>query len=108
MERLHMSHVPDVTHRLRAGRSERRIARDLRISRPTVHKYRGAALFSVLGEPARPPRAQSSVGPYAQAGRQWLQHQADLIGNSRPRSNDEGYGSRYWAARGWPSPQDRG
>ena len=39
MERLHMTYVRDLIHRLRAGDSERRIACDLGISRPTVHKY---------------------------------------------------------------------
>ena len=39
MERLHMNHLKDILHRLRSGESERRIARDLQISRPTVHKY---------------------------------------------------------------------
>ena len=39
MERLHMNHLRDLIHRLRAGESERRIAQDLQISRPTVHKY---------------------------------------------------------------------
>jgi len=43
MERLHMNHLLDLIHRLRAGESERRIAQDLGLSRPTVHKYREVA-----------------------------------------------------------------
>ena len=40
MERLHINYLRDLTFgRLRAGESERRIARDLRISRVTVHRY---------------------------------------------------------------------
>ncbi len=78
MERLNMNYVRDLMHRLRAGESERWIARDLGISRPTVHKYHELAqahgflqltsvlpddptLFSVLGEAPNPPRTASSV-----------------------------------------------
>ena len=39
MERIHMNHLRDLIRRLKAGESERRIARDMQISRPTVHKY---------------------------------------------------------------------
>ena len=39
MERLHMNYLRDLIHRLRASESERQIARDLRISRITVHRY---------------------------------------------------------------------
>ena len=39
MEHIHMNHLRDLIRRLRAGESERRIAQDMRISRPTVHKY---------------------------------------------------------------------
>jgi DNA-binding transcriptional MocR family regulator len=34
-----MNHLKDILHRLRSGESERRIARDLQVSRPTVQKY---------------------------------------------------------------------
>ncbi len=39
MERIHMNHLRDIIHRLREGESERQISRDIRISRPTIHKY---------------------------------------------------------------------
>ncbi len=35
-----MNYLHDLIYRLRAGESERRIARDLKVSRPTVHKYK--------------------------------------------------------------------
>ena len=35
-----MNHLHDLINRLRAGDSERRIAKDLKVSRPTVHKYK--------------------------------------------------------------------
>lgn len=79
MERLHMNHLRDLIHRLRAGESERRIARDLKISRPTVHKYHvlakregyleagsalpdDATLRAVLGPGPQPPKITSSLG----------------------------------------------
>ena len=40
MERLHMNYVRDLIHRVRVGESDRRIARDLSVSRTTVRKYR--------------------------------------------------------------------
>ena len=39
MERIHMSHVRELIYRLRAGESQRRIAKDLCLSRTTVSKY---------------------------------------------------------------------
>lgn len=38
MERIHMNIYKEIIYRLRAGESERRISRDLVISRQTVHK----------------------------------------------------------------------
>lgn len=116
MERLHMNYVRDLIHRLRAGESERRIARDLGISRPTVHKYHelaqahgflqagsalpdDAALFSVLGEPARPPRAASSVQPYAQVVQQLLEQQVEMTAIFQRLSDDHGYRGSYSAVR---------
>jgi DNA-binding CsgD family transcriptional regulator len=81
MERLHMNHLQDLLRRLRAGESERRIAQDMQISRPTVHKYHGLAkkegylkteaeipedeaLQSVLGPGPQPPKITSSVEPF--------------------------------------------
>jgi DNA-binding CsgD family transcriptional regulator len=34
-----MNYLRDLIYRLGAGESERRIAQDLKVSRPTVHKY---------------------------------------------------------------------
>jgi transposase len=39
MERIHMNHLRELIYRLRAGESQRRIAKDLGISRTTVAKY---------------------------------------------------------------------
>ena len=39
MKRKHMNHIQDIIRRLQLGESERRIARDMQISRKTVRKY---------------------------------------------------------------------
>lgn len=76
-----MNQLHDLINRLRAGESERRIAQDLRVSRPTVHKYklwaaeRGyldpaqplpdlATLLAALGPTRQPPQMTSSLADY--------------------------------------------
>jgi transposase len=76
-----MNYLHDLIHRLRSGDSERRIARDLRVSRLTVHKYHelaeqhgyldpgqalpdGVALAAALGPAPQPPRVASTVDPH--------------------------------------------
>lgn len=76
-----MNYLHDLIHRLRSGDSERRIARDLRISRLTVRKYRqlaeqqgyldpgqslpdGLDLAAALGPAPQPPRVASTVDPH--------------------------------------------
>jgi hypothetical protein len=39
MKRKHMNHIQDLIRRLRLGEGERRISRDMKISRGSVHKY---------------------------------------------------------------------
>ena len=81
MECLHMNQLRDLIHRLRAGESERRIARDMNLSRTTVRKYReraeplgylrpdqvlpdDATLWAMLDSGPRPPQVPSTVEPY--------------------------------------------
>ena len=76
-----MNHLHDLINRLRAGESERRIAQDLKVSRPTVHKYKEwaaeqgyldadrplpdlATLLAGLGPVRQPPQMTSSLAPY--------------------------------------------
>jgi transposase len=76
-----MNYLHDLIHRLRSGDSDRRIARDLRLSRLTVHKYHelaeqhgyldpgrplpdGVALAAALGPAPQPPRVASTVDPH--------------------------------------------
>ena len=86
MERPHINHLRDLIHRLLAGESERRIARDLRISWPTVHMYHllakregylkagkvlpdDATLLGVLGPGPQPPKSVPSLEPYQEVMR---------------------------------------
>jgi len=81
MESIHMNYLGDLIYRIRSGESERRIACDLGLSRPTVHKYHAladqqgylqpdrvlpddATLTTLLGRGPQPPRMVSSVEPY--------------------------------------------
>jgi transposase len=116
MERLHMNYLRDLIHRLRAGESERRIARDLGISRPTVHKYHqlaqgwgfleagsalpdDATLVAVLGEAPRPPRAPSSVEPYAEVVQHLLDQGVEMTAIFQRLCDDYGYRGSYSAVR---------
>ena len=83
MERLHMNHLRDLVRRLKAGESERRIAQDMGLSRPTIHKYHELAkregylekegvepndetLEKVLGPGPKPPKIVSSLAEYGE------------------------------------------
>ena len=116
MERLHMNYLRDLIHRLRAGESERRIARDLGISRPTVHKYHqlarmhgfldagsvlpdDARLAAVLGEAPHPPRAPSSVEPYAEVVQRLLDQQVEMTAIFQRLCDGYGYPGSYSAVR---------
>ncbi|MCZ7673998.1 MAG: hypothetical protein M5U34_46140 [Chloroflexi bacterium] len=76
-----MNYLRDLIYRLRAGESERRIAKDLQVSRPTVHKYRlwaetqgylkseqllpdQATLVAALGPAPQPPQMTSTLASY--------------------------------------------
>ncbi len=49
-----MNYLRDLIHRLRAGESERRIAKDLGVSRITVHEYHELAQRQGYLEPGSP------------------------------------------------------
>jgi len=116
MERLHMNYLRDVIRRLRAGESERRIARDLRISRVTVHKYcdvarsqgwldadqampDDATITVVLGPNPRPPRGPSSVEPYAEIVQQMLDQQVEMTAIWQRLRDNYGYTGSYSSVR---------
>ena len=116
MERIHMNHLLDLIHRLRAGESERRIARDLGLSRPTVHKYRelaeahgylkpgspmpdAATLRAVLGPDPQPPRRVSSVEPYRDLVQRLVDQQVEMTAIYQQLRDDYEYTGSYSAVR---------
>jgi transposase len=116
MERLHMNHLRDLIHRLRAGESERQIARDLRISRPTVHKYHllakregyletgsalpdDATLLKVLGPGPRPPKSVSSLEPHRGAIENLLKQNVEMTAIWQRLRDNYGYTGSYSAVR---------
>ncbi len=116
MEPLHMTHVRDLIHRLRAGDSERRVARDLRLSRTTVHKYRLLAQAHGYLEPecALPDDATlqaelhldtpavptlSGVAPYREIVQRLLDQQVEMTAIFQRLREDHGYPGSYSAIR---------
>ena len=111
-----MNYLHDLINRLRAGDSERRIAQDLRVSRPTVHKYklwaaeRGyldpaqplpelASLLSALGPVRQPPQMTSSLAPYQAVVEQLLAQGVELTALWQRLRENQGYQGSYSAVR---------
>ncbi|MEW6232722.1 MAG: IS21 family transposase [Chloroflexota bacterium] len=116
MERLHMNYLRDVIHRLRAGDSGRRIARDLGLSRDTVHKYRllaeqygflaadhplpeDAILAQMLGPAPRPPQMVSTVEPYRATVQKLLDQGVEMTAIYARLREDYGYTGGYSSVR---------
>jgi len=116
VERLHMNYLRDLIHRLRAGESERRIARDLRISRVTVHRYHelaerkgflkpgsampeDSAIVAALGEPSQLPRTASTVEPYAEVVEHLLGQQVEMVAIFQRLRDDHGFSGSYSSVR---------
>ncbi len=116
MERLHMNHLRDLIRRLRAGESERRIARDMCISRPTVHKYHELAqregyleagteipndetLQAVLGPGPQPPKIASSLEPYGQVVETLHKQGVEMVAIWQRLKEAYGYTGSYSAVR---------
>lgn len=111
-----MNHLRDLIYRLRAGESERRIARDLGISRPTVHRYHllaeqhgflspgsplpeETALRAALGPAPRPPRTPSSVLPFAETVAALLAQGVEITAIYQRLRENYGYTGSYSAVR---------
>lgn len=116
MERLHMNYLRDLIHRLRQGESERRIAKDLRISRMTVRRYRvlaeqhgfllpssplpsDAALTEALGPSPRPPCTPSTLEPYAEVVQVLLAQGVEMTALWQRLRQDHGYTGSYSSVR---------
>jgi transposase len=111
-----MNRIHDLVHRLRCGQSERRIARDLGLSRITIHKYRalaqdrgyldpaspmpdGATLAAVLG-PARPaPRVASTLKPFESTVSDLLDMGLEMAALFARLRDDFGYTGSYSSVR---------
>jgi transposase len=118
MEQLHMNRLRDLINRLRSGESERRIARDMNISRTTVRKYRelaeprgylrsdqtlpdDATLRSALGPGPQPrPRpAASTVEPYQDVVQRLVDQGVEMTAIFQRLRDNHGYTGSYSAIR---------
>jgi transposase len=116
MERLHMNHLREIIHRLQKGESGRRIARDMRISRPTVHKYHQLAeregylepgaplpdndtLQATLGPGPQPPRTPSTLEPYREVVTDYLKLDLEMTAIWQRLRDNYGYTGSYSAVR---------
>ena len=116
MERITMNNLQEVIYRLRAGQSERRIAEELKISRPTVHKYKEWAegqgyldlekrmpelniLSEALGQPASPPKKGSSVKLYQEEIEQLLAQGVEMTAIWQRLQKEYNYRGSYSAVR---------
>jgi len=116
MERLNMNYLRDLIHRVRSGESDRRIARDLGISRTTVRKYRqwadaqgysqpdtplpdDATLGAALGSAPKPPRAASSVEPHQEIVQRLLDQGVEMTAIFHRLQEDHGYSGSYSSVR---------
>jgi len=111
-----MNQLHDLINRLRAGDSERRIAKDLKVSRPTVHKYKLwaagqgylapdqplpdlATLLSALGPVPPPPQMTSSLAPYQEGVEQLLDQGLELTAIWQRLQDNYQYRGSYSAVR---------
>jgi transposase len=110
-----MNYLRDLIHRLRLGESERRIAKDLHLSRQTVSKYRElakaaghldpttelpdvATLAALLGPPPALPRTPSTVLPYQSLVEELLAHDVEMM-TIFDRLKERGYRGSYSSVR---------
>ncbi len=116
MKRKHMNHIQDIIRRLQLGEGERRIARDMKISRGTVHKYHEIAkqnnylekpesglsdkeLLKALGPGVQAPRQVSTVLPYREAVQDWLKQGVEITAIWRRLQENYGYSGGYSSVR---------
>src|SRR5512143_3158989 len=116
MARPLMNYRRDIIHRLRAGDSQRRIARDLKISRTTVSKYRDWAaaqgylqpdrampddltLATALGDPLPLPRQASSAEPYREIIQRLLDQGVEMAAIWQRLKDNYGYTGSYSSIR---------
>lgn len=111
-----MHYLRDLVYRLRAGESERRIAQDLKISRPTVHKYRQwaegqgylrpeqplpdlATLQAALAPTPPPPVMTSTLVAHQETVLQLLKQGVEMTAIWQRLQENHGYQGSYSAVR---------
>jgi transposase len=111
-----MNYLHDLIYRLRASESERRIARDLKVSRPTVHKYKVwaegqgyldpaqplpelATLLAALGPVSQPPQMTSPLASYQEVIEQLLDQGVEMTAIWQRLQENYGYQGSYSAVR---------
>ena len=110
-----MHYFKDIIYRLQRGESERQIARDLDLSRPTVHKYKLKAeaegylkreevpsvgeLAATLGPAPQPPRVASSLEPYRDIVKQMLEQGMEMTAMWQRLRDDYAYTGSYSSVR---------
>ena len=116
MKRKHMNHIQDIVRRIQQGDSERRIAKDMQISRGTVHKYHEIAkekgylektdtqpseseLMEALGPGVQPPRQTSTVEPYREKVQDWLKQGVEMTAIWLRLQENFGYKGGYSSIR---------
>lgn len=118
-----MNYLKDIIHRLRSGESERRISRDLQISRPTVHKYyelskrKGfldpekpmpdhATLLAALGPGPQPPKMISSLEAHRAVVEELLKQGLEKMAVWQRLRDNYGYTGSYSAVRRFVSQME--
>ena len=116
VEPLHMHLLRDLLCRLRAGQSQRQVARDLSLARETVAKYRRLAAALGLLDADKPlpdeavlpallqahmsaPQTPSSVEPYRQVVEALLDQNVEMVAIHARLSQDYGYSGSYSSLR---------
>jgi hypothetical protein len=116
MERIHMNQMRDLIQRLKMGESERRVAQDIQVSRPTIHKYhelakqagyleKGAGipndetLQKVLGPGPKPPKIVSSLEPYGEVVKTLRNQEVEMVAIWQRLKEDYHYTGSYSAVR---------
>ena len=111
-----MNYLHDLIYRLRAGESERRIAKDLNISRPTVHKYwlwaeaQGflrpecalpdqATLLAALEPVLQPPPMISTLEPHRATVEQLLEQGVEMTAIWQRLQENHDYQGSYSSVR---------
>lgn len=111
-----MNHIQDIIRRLQLGEGERRIARDMNISRGTVRKYHELAkeknylekaselpsdsdLKEMLGPGVQAPKQESTVEPYREKIRSWVEQGVEMTAIWLRLQENYGYKGGYSSIR---------